>query len=158
MAYKTIEEERAYGARPYRRAAMLVKQREYDASRRGKATRKRYQHKKRLSKEGRAYILMSAARIRAARDGWAFDLDLDWVKRKIYAGTCEVSGLPFDLRPPTRSAKNPFAPSIDRKNNDRGYTKRNCRAILWCLNVAFSDWGEQIALAASEAVLNRRRK
>lgn len=98
MAYKTIEEERAYGARPYRRAAMLVKQREYDASRRGKATRKRYQHKKRLSKEGRAYILMSAARIRAARDGWAFDLDLDWVKRKIYAGTCEVSGLPFDLR------------------------------------------------------------
>lgn len=58
-------------------------------------------------------------------------------------GRCEVSGLPFDLRYWKQSKRRPFAPSLDRIDATRAYTKRNCRLVCGIVNAALSDWGEE---------------
>lgn len=58
-------------------------------------------------------------------------------------GHCEVSGLPFDLRYWQQSKRRPFAPSLDRIDATRAYTKQNCRLVCGIVNAALSDWGEE---------------
>ena len=41
-----------------------------------------------------------------------------------------MSNLPFD---PDKGAW--YTQSIDRVNNDKGYTKDNCKVVLWGINV-----------------------
>ena len=100
---------------------------------------------------GRATILFNAARRRAKLKGLPFDLTREWVLKQLESG-CALTGFTFVLErgrgPGNRHA---FAPSIDRKIPSDGYTKANCRAIVWCLNAALSTWGESDLCAALAA-------
>jgi hypothetical protein len=69
------------------------------------------------------------------------NIDLDWLEPKLIDGRCEISGLPFDLE--QNESRGPFRPSVDRIDSLKGYTKENCRVIIWALNAAFAQWGEQ---------------
>jgi hypothetical protein len=88
--------------------------------------------------EGRAGRLVSTAKCRAKKKGREFSLTTEWALKRLQAGTCEVSGLPFDLGSPTGLGKSagpmPMAPSIDRIDQSKGYTTENSRMILNCLN------------------------
>ena len=66
-----------------------------------------------------------------------FDLTLEWVKENIKQG-CALTGRKFKLHNSRINDKsegpNPLGYSIDRIDPKSGYTKDNCRIILFCVN------------------------
>lgn len=81
-------------------------------------------------------------------------LTLEWVEQKL-AGVCEVTGLPFVFD----QGRHAFMPSIDRIDSSKGHTPENCRAVLWIINAAKNDLGEDAFQSAlrqvAEAMLER---
>lgn len=59
-------------------------------------------------------------------------------------GRCELTKIPFSTTNDTSSRRAPFAPSIDRIDCSKPYTKENCRLVCVCVNAALSDWGDAI--------------
>jgi len=81
------------------------------------------------------------ARDRAAKHGWEFDLDAEWMETKIKAGFCEATGIPFSLGPPRNKEKiNRLSPSIDRWDNQKGYTKENCKVVISAFNISKNNF------------------
>lgn len=104
---------------------------------------------------GRAGALLSSTKKRK-KTLLGFDLDKAWIQERIAKGHCEVSGLPFVLtlgHPP-----HAYAPSIDRIDSLKGYSKGNCRVVLWCLNAAFGHWGFEEAAKVWSAVLTKHTR
>jgi hypothetical protein len=91
--------------------------------------------------EGRAREMYKHAKRRSANLGWSFDLDFEWVLDKVLSG-CELSGLAFTYERDGSGKNVPLSPSIDRVDSSKGYTKDNCRVIVWALNAAFNSWGK----------------
>ena len=79
---------------------------------------------------------------RAKRKGWDFNLTADWLIDKLNKGRCEATGLPFkfDKTPYI----NPYYPTIDRINNNKGYTVNNCQVVCWMFNIAKADFDEDV--------------
>lgn len=105
----------------------------------------RYYLKYRNSIEGRAAILLRGVSFRQKDHS----LTKEWISDRLRIGMCEISGLSFDL---TKGVgRTPFSPSIDRIDSAKGYEPENCRMIVWGLNTAFGNWGQEtfrkIALA-----------
>lgn len=103
----------------------------------------------------RAQMLTTSARTRAKERGIPFDLTTDWVQFQLDLGVCELSGLPFEMAL-SGGRPHPHAPSLDRIDNTKGYLQSNCRIILWCLNLALNEWGEDVMLPVWRAVLARK--
>lgn len=99
-------------------------------------------------------LLATARRNSKARGHPAPSLSLRTCIRKLEAGTCEVTGLPFDLSGGLR--RGPFAPSLDRINSARPYTGGNTKLVLWAINSANGDWGWRIAEKVAIARLRSR--
>lgn len=59
---------------------------------------------------------------------------------------CSVTGTPLSLQVMSADGRKPFAPSIDRIDNARGYTADNCRIVCLAANIAMNTWGEDILL------------
>lgn len=73
--------------------------------------------------------MVATIKRRAKVHGLEFDLDQQWIKERIDAGLCEMSGMPFGV-----GVRAWNLPSVDRKIAGGPYTKANCRMILWSLN------------------------
>ena len=99
--------------------------------------------------KSRASRLVAAAKMRAKERNLPFDLDVEWVLERLEAGRCQLSGLPFDMAEKRSMA----TPSLDKKNPMDGYTKENTRVILFGLNAALGDWGEQRLFEAATAAM-----
>lgn len=68
---------------------------------------------------------------------------------------CELTGLSFDFSVQGKGgAWN--SPSIDRVKPELGYVYTNVRLVLWSLNMAFSNWGEDNFEIAARAWLERK--
>lgn len=70
------------------------------------------------------------------------DLDQKWIEERLSPGTCEVTRLPFDFEGTSKSAAyrtNAWAPSLDRIDSAKGYTKDNCQVVVWAYNRAKGD-------------------
>lgn len=99
-----------------------------------------------LSMDVRLRYLFTSSRIRARNKGLKFDLDVDFLKNLLDStnGACCLTGIPFSLEPPEFGFTiNPKSPSLDRIDPKGGYTKDNVRLILSCVNIAFSQFGEE---------------
>lgn len=83
-----------------------------------------------------------AARSRAKRRNLEFDIDEAWVIERAENAKfkCNLSGIPFYADRDFRT-RHPYAPSLDRIDSSRGYTKDNVRVIAYALNVMLLDWG-----------------
>lgn len=107
------------------------------------------------SEKGVLTKLLNYARDRARTEAVAFDLDREWLKPKLDAGVCELTGLPYRNVSSGGYRAHPYAPSLDRKIAGGPYTKDNVRLVLFAVNRAMSDWGEgvfkEIALAFVKA-------
>lgn len=80
-------------------------------------------------------------------------------------GVCEVSGLAFTLaygnqpgvKAGQRVERRPWAPSIDRIDNLKGYYVENCRLVCCVANLAMNEWGEPVLHRLAHAVASRPR-
>ena len=128
---------------PERREAYRVKQREY---------------KHRHPLEHTITYLLAGARSRAAATGKPYDLTRDWLRKRIVGGVCEATGVPFG-----KSGKGDtgswgaFAPSLDRKNRSKGYTKRNVRVVVTAFNIGRNVWGDQVFETVARGYLETKR-
>ena len=59
-------------------------------------------------------------------------------------GRCEVTGIEFDFTRLAGQKLRPFAPSIDRIDNHKGYTAENSRVVCIAVNLAMNQWGEHV--------------
>jgi hypothetical protein len=87
--------------------------------------------------------MCGSSRARSRREKWPFGLSTEWIARRIRAGKCELTGVPFVLE-----RKSPYMPSLDRIDSSKFYTADNCRVILLILNLAKRDWPEDVFQAA----------
>jgi hypothetical protein len=103
-----------------------------------------------------ASSMWSSTKKSARVQGVPFDLDKEWFSERLLDGTCEMSGLPFEVERGIGFGRNPNAPSVDRIKAGGPYTKANCRLILWGLNRALSNLGEDYYLKIARAILVKR--
>jgi len=94
---------------------------------------------------GRFLTLISAARGRAKKRGLEHDIDIAWALDAWdrQGGCCVITGIPLELEIPVSKTRelNPFAPSLDRIDSGRGYTKDNVRIVCVIVNLAMNRFG-----------------
>jgi hypothetical protein len=126
------------------------------------AYRKRYPERDRatrlaihMSQRKKATNIVSNIKRRAKEKGLPFDLDkhVPEIQARIDIGLCELSGIPFVWGLRGRCA---LTASVDRIIPAKGYVYTNIRLICLALNVAFNNWGEEIAFRIFEAVKRKR--
>ena len=104
------------------------------------ASNKKYERQFRaayLRKEaGKAGKLLSGAKSRASKKSLEFSLTREWVLSRLNTGICEATGVKFDYTIPKGRTRAWSAPSIDRKDNTKGYTEDNCWVVCLLYNVA----------------------
>lgn len=106
-----------------------------------------------MSPEGTVTVLLNYARDRARRAGVPFDLDREFVRSKLAAGLCELSGLAIQRVSPGAYRVHPYAPSLDRVDPDLGYVKSNVRLVCFAVNRARSDWGDEVLLTIASGLV-----
>lgn len=73
---------------------------------------------------------LSNIKKRARLKNIKLDIDYNWMRSKCNQKNCEISNLPFDNNKGVW-----YTQSIDRVDNSGGYTKDNCKVVLWGMNV-----------------------
>src|ERR1035437_9562068 len=101
-----------------------------------KKYRKKAAEKRHLSPHYRAQTLFWAAQRTAKRHNLPFDLDIEWVEKKLRFGLCEVSDIPFAFTSLKTGkggmgSQNPFAPSLNCTIMKKGYLKTNVKVVVW---------------------------
>ncbi|MEQ8651360.1 MAG: hypothetical protein RIC87_02735 [Kiloniellales bacterium] len=101
----------------------------------------------------------SARRARSRARARGLEVDEDIVEQvferfRSNGGLCEVTGLPFDLRKVgTGAAKRPRAPSVDRKDGERGYTRDNIQVVWAHANFAMNRFGYEGTLELARGMV-----
>ena len=88
------------------------------------------------------------------RNGWPFTIDFEFVRRKIEAGYCEATGLPFDM---TCDYRSPFFPSFDQIEPQGGYTPENTRVVVAVFNFAKNIWRDEDVLTMARALVAKHQ-
>ena len=114
-----------------------------------KKRRRSWQRKNRSSVHGRAKSLCQCARARGAVSKEIENRVLQGLK----GGVCELSCIPFDLT--LGEGRKPFAPSVDRRNNEQGYTAENVQIVCNMYNMGKSNHNELDFIAMCVAVAER---
>jgi hypothetical protein len=108
----------------------------------------------RYRRNNRSKILVSAAFDRAKQKNLPYDLDTEWCRNELTKG-CAMTNIPFGV-----DQNVPTAPSIDRVDSSKGYTKDNCRIVLKVMNFWKREYSDdalyQIAKAFVEKYENDR--
>lgn len=143
---KPIEKEKQRARQVKWRANNTQKNRDYHRS---------YYHgyaRRRLFSKPWKPLLLSA-KYRATKLGLKFDLDEKWMEAR-WTGSCELTKLPFSGPEKRTGYKNRnFSPSIDKIDSSLGYTKDNCRIILWAVNSLKRDSSDSEMYAIAEALI-----
>lgn len=112
-----------------------------------------YELKRNKKPKRRAYNLLRKMKARSKVSGFA---PPEWSKEEILNillyGKCARSGLKFSLDKYEKAKTNPFAPSPDRIDNTKGYTKENTQFVSWIYNVMKQDFPQEIVDTFIEAL------
>jgi len=107
----------------------------------------------------RAKQLTSSAHQRALQHKVPYSLTCKWVFEKLMLGSCEITGLPFDMgteaAPRGSQHRSNFVPTIDRIEPSLGYTPQNSRIVIWGYNAAKSTGTDEDVLQMAKAVVAR---
>lgn len=106
--------------------------------------------------EGRAHNLYYDAQTRSTRQNLPFTITHDWIKEKLRIGTCERTGIKFDLNKGANVRANKYGPSLDQKVSGLGYTPENCRVVVWVYNLAKCDFTDSDLLDFARCLLQKQ--
>jgi len=100
---------------------------------------------------------LRSAEYRARRDAVAYSITADdvaaiWARA---AGKCELTGIPFSWEQ-GRTRARPWVPSLDRVQPSAGYVAGNLRLVVWYVNHALGDYGEECFKRAAAGWLYRQ--
>lgn len=99
-------------------------------------------------------VLYSGMFIRAGRSNRACmsrdELEELWRRS---GGRCELTGIEFNVDPHGNCVKRPWAPSIDRKDNAKGYEFENCRLVCTAVNLALNEFGDEVLMRIARALV-----
>ena len=119
-------------------------------------------HKKSYSQPNRrSYALWKSAKSSSQKKGLDFDLTVEWIEQKLVYGKCEVSELDFDFSSKNtgkygHGSQNPFGPSLDRTNPNKGYTKDNVKVVVWIYNVGKQNNSHEDIMKLADALVNKK--
>ena len=99
----------------------------------------------------RARRLISRARSRAIAKGLAFAISIAVIEEKLAEGVCEVSGIPFYIG----EGRSPFAPSLDRKDPNQGYTDENTQLVCFNYNTSKQEFTHADVMTMARALCAR---
>ncbi|MGI9492588.1 MAG: hypothetical protein ACR2QF_09340 [Geminicoccaceae bacterium] len=102
--------------------------------------------------------LLSSVKNRAKKRGMSCELtpsDIASMWRQS-RGYCTLTGIKLSEALPHHGRRRPWAPSIDRINSDKSYTRKNCRLICVAANYAMNEWGEKVLFELAEAIARQR--
>lgn len=99
----------------------------------------------------RAKRMFNEAKRTAPKRNLTFSICADHVIALLFSGKCSKSGIKFDFGP-SSSTRNPFGPSLDRIDNNRGYEPDNIQIVCNFYNIGKSDNNEIDFLAFCLAV------
>jgi hypothetical protein len=120
--------------------------------------RKLNSRKYKITSKGRANHILGNCKNGAKKRKIVFNLTTQDILPAIQAGFCQLTGLPFDFKPHKEKEFNPYAPSVDRINNDKGYEPDNIRVVLWAVNAALSENSDEEALPILEALVKALKR
>lgn len=83
--------------------------------------------------------MVKTARKHAKKKNLPFNIDPEYVFKKLKDGYCEKTGIRFNF---TSGTKNPCSPSIDKIVPAIGYVKGNVRCIVWALNLFKGEYSD----------------
>jgi hypothetical protein len=98
---------------------------------------------KRRRKAKPHYAIFAACQKNARRRGHECTLTLERVEELIAPMVCSVTGLPLSTEWDGPD-KNPWAPSLDRIDNELGYIEGNVRLVCWAYNLAKGSWPDEV--------------
>ncbi|MBX5010836.1 hypothetical protein HJB67_12815 [Rhizobium lentis] len=107
------------------------------------------------AEDAAARKMLANANGRSKKKGMDTDLSveviIDMMRKQGFR--CAVTLLPFDLdwKKTSGAKRNAYAPSLDRVDNNKGYTKDNCRVVLAAVNYAMNEWGLDTYITIAEA-------
>jgi hypothetical protein len=128
-----VKEKIRIKAKEYRKSRPL-ETKMYD-----KKFRKEYHH----TIKGYAFKIYSNAKRRANLKNLKFELTSEWVYDKVKNMKCEITGIELSLTDLKDIRINPYKPTLDKVNNNEGYTKENTKVVCWWWNVMKQDWSEE---------------
>lgn len=104
-----------------------------------------------------ASALARKCRGRAKSYGLSCTVTTDHIVRLLQesSGVCALTGIPFDLTDPGVGRRRPWAPSVDRIDNAKGYEPENLRLVCVAVNIALSDFGEGVLMEISRRMARR---
>lgn len=70
---------------------------------------------------------------------------------------CALTGIRFCLDRTENAKARAFAPSIDRIESGKGYTKSNCRLVCVAMNLALNEFGELVFRRLAMAYCKRKK-
>lgn len=106
------------------------------------------------------YEAVRSAERRAKKSSIVFELTHDDIETLIdrCCETCEVTGIVFQrMRGKKRHERDPFMPSLDRIDSDKGYSTDNCRFTSIAANYAINTWGDWVLHEMARALLSTGR-
>jgi len=89
------------------------------------------------NRDNQAKTHLHRTRHSAKRRGLTFALTEAWFEKHLQNGFCQLTGLPIRIKPyqpNSQGSRTFYSPSIDRIDNNEGYTIDNCRIICWGAN------------------------
>lgn len=106
---------------------------------------------------GRTTLLIDTAKKRAKQKQLVFAITKEHVLPLLVAGKCQQSGFRFELQVRQNSFRNPFAPSIDRIDNTRGYEPDNIQLVCNMFNSGKGEHNELDFIAMCVSVAKKHQ-
>lgn len=103
--------------------------------------------------KGRSFYIFNSAKRRSKKFNLEMNITANWIDQKLIQGVCELTGLRFDFNPSEKYFVNPYSPSIDRIDSEKGYTQDNVRMVLSSVNAALGEYGEEQILPILKAMI-----
>jgi hypothetical protein len=122
--------------------------------------KKRYLQARSQNPKYRASLILKRAEYRCLKkEKGSVTISAKEIELRIIKGTCEFTGLPFDLKQPINAKNNLYAPSLDRiDNSNPDYSLTNTRLVLVGVNQTLNEHGDQSVLPILKAMVSAIEK